>query len=135
MAKRGRKASGIDRFAEDLGNILGTAQAKADSWLGQRQSIAKQLVQIRDEATHLLSKLGGGVATMAGSVKVGRGRGDAGKTARRGQGTRPGRPKGHKVSAAARLKMSIAAKKRWAERKAADKDKKIEKKADKKAVK
>ena len=134
MAKRGRKPSGIDRFAEDLGSILGTAQAKADSWLGQRQNIAKQLTQIRDEASSLLSKLGGGVTNIAVAVKRGRRRAAGrGKTAGLAKAGRPGRPKGHKVSAAARLKMSIAAKKRWAERKAAEK--KVEKKSDKKADK
>ena len=117
-----------------MGSILGTAQAKADSWLGQRQNIAKQLTQIRDVASSLLSKLGGGVANIAVAVKRGRGRAAASsKTAGPAKAGRPGRPKGHKVSAAARLKMSIAAKKRWAERKAAEK--KVEKKSDKKADK
>ena len=41
----------IEAFAEDLGRILGTARAKADSWLGQRQAIVKQLTQLRDEAS------------------------------------------------------------------------------------
>src|SRR4051794_11518412 len=34
-------------FAEDLGKLLGTAQAKASSWLDQRKVIADQLAQIR----------------------------------------------------------------------------------------
>ena len=42
--------SKIEDFAEDLGRLLGTAQAKAQGWLGQRQNVAKQLEQIRDTA-------------------------------------------------------------------------------------
>ena len=41
-------------FAEDLGKLLGTAEAKASSWLDQRKSIASQLAQIRDTASHYL---------------------------------------------------------------------------------
>ena len=48
----------IEAFAEDLGRVLGTARAKADSWLGQRQAIVKQLTQLRDEASALLNQLG-----------------------------------------------------------------------------
>lgn len=132
MAKRRTYASGIDKFAEDLGSILGTAQTKAESWLGQRESIAEQLTRIRDEASSLLGKLTGGVTKFAKAVKRGRGRPAGGRTK-----ASPGRPPGHKVSDAARLKMSIAAKRRWAERKAAEKaaEKKVEKSADKKADK
>src|SRR6476620_2020195 len=48
----------IGGFAEDLGRILGQARNKADSWLGQRQAIVKQLTQLRDEASTLLNQLG-----------------------------------------------------------------------------
>jgi len=48
----------IDEFAEDLGGLLGTARAKAEGWLGQRQEIVKHLSEIRDTATKLLSDLG-----------------------------------------------------------------------------
>ena len=51
--------SAIESFAEDLGRLLGTARAKAESWLGQRQNVAKQLEQIRDTAAGLLSQLTG----------------------------------------------------------------------------
>jgi hypothetical protein len=115
MAKRGRKASGFDRFADDLGSILGSAQSKAESWLGQRENIARQLTQIRDEASNLLSKLSGNVADIASAIvtrKPGRPAGSTNKAA-------PGAPRGRTVSAAARRKMSLAAKKRWAARKAA----------------
>ena len=47
----------IEEFAEDLGGLLGTARAKAEGWLGQRQEIVKHLSEIRDTATKLLSDL------------------------------------------------------------------------------
>ena len=73
MAKRGRRpasesgatnptigaTSRMEEFAEDLGRLLGTARAKAEGWLGQRQNVAKQLEQIRDTATGLLNQLPG----------------------------------------------------------------------------
>jgi hypothetical protein len=48
----------IEEFAEDLGGLLGTARAKAEGWLGQRQEIVTHLAEIRDTATKLLSDLG-----------------------------------------------------------------------------
>ena len=36
----------VEAFAEDLGHLLGTARAKADSWLNQRQEIVKHLTGI-----------------------------------------------------------------------------------------
>jgi hypothetical protein len=94
-------------FAEDLGRILGTTQAKASAWLNQRQHIAKQLTQVRDTAERLLSELTGGGARFAATVR--RARKTAGR--RRATGRR-------RISAEARRKMSEAAKRRWAERKA-----------------
>ena len=107
----------IEEFAEDLGRILGTARSKADSWLGQRQAIVKQLTQLRDEASKLLSQLGQGAERV---IRRGRPAG-SGNVAKRG----PGRPKGsgrggrRKMSAAARAKISAAQKLRWAKQKAA----------------
>jgi hypothetical protein len=112
-SSRGHK---IEEFAEDLGRILGTARSKAEGWLGQRQAIVKQLTQLRDEASKLLTQLGHG----AGRV-IRRGRPVGSKNvAKRG----PGRPKGsgmrkrRKMSAAARAKISAAQKARWAKQKA-----------------
>jgi hypothetical protein len=107
----------IEEFAEDLGRILGTARSKADSWLSQRQAIVKQLTQLRDEASKLLSQLGHQAER---AIRRGRPAG-SGKVAKRG----PGRPKGsgrggrRKMSAAARAKISAAQKLRWAKQKAA----------------
>src|SRR3954463_10263769 len=48
----------LEEFAEDLGRLLGTARAKAESWIGQRQEIVKKLNRLRDEASKLLTDLG-----------------------------------------------------------------------------
>jgi hypothetical protein len=50
--------SKIEDFAEELGRLLGTAEAKARGWLGQREQIAKTLEGIRDTASRLLNDLG-----------------------------------------------------------------------------
>src|SRR5437867_13384117 len=82
MARRASSTgSRIEVYAEDLGRILGTARSKADSWLGQRQAIVKQLTQLRDEASKLLTQLGQGAERVirrgrpAGSRNVKRGPG------------------------------------------------------------
>jgi len=112
--------SKIEDFAEELGKLLGTAQRKAEGWLGQRQQIAKTLQGIRDTATSLLQQLGHDAATAVGRVRRGR---PAGSGKRR----EPGRPAGNgtrkrrRMSAAARKKISDAQKRRWAKQKAAEK--------------
>ena len=60
MAKRGKPVAehGVERFAEELGRLLGAAQARADDWLGQRKAITKTLEGIRDTAERLLHQLG-----------------------------------------------------------------------------
>ena len=122
MAKRGRKAdregrsinsgvgataSAMEGFAEDLGRLLGTARAKAEGWLGQRQTVAKQLQQIRDTATGLLNQLTG--------VPERRRSGRA-KTPQPvvPMGTLPEKRPRRKLSAKARKAISDAQKKRWA---------------------
>jgi hypothetical protein len=51
-------------FAEQLGRIAGTVQAKADGWL-DRQTLNDQLTRIRDGAADLLDHLGSGTASIA----------------------------------------------------------------------
>jgi hypothetical protein len=46
-------------FAEQLGRIVGTIQAKADGWM-DRDTLNKQVASVRDEATRLLEQLAGG---------------------------------------------------------------------------
>ena len=120
----------IGGFAEDLGRILGQARNKAESWLGQRRAIVKQLTQLRDEASSLLNQLGHQAAA-AGQ----RGRRVADSFVAGYQKRGPGRPKGsknrkgiiivggkrrrRKMSKAARAKISTAQKARWAKQKVA----------------
>src|SRR5204863_4148340 len=54
---RPRRAVEVEDFAEDLARILDTARAKAESWIGQRNTVVKHLTDIRDTATHLLSQI------------------------------------------------------------------------------
>ncbi len=59
MAKRKyRKTTQLEGFAEDVGRLLGTAMAKADRWMSQRQDIVKNLTKVRDTASELLTSLG-----------------------------------------------------------------------------
>lgn len=115
-SRRGRSGkhveSAIEGFAEDLGTLLGTARNRADKWLEQRQAIAKNLEQIRDTASTLLSQLG----SQAQAITSGR-RKPTGAAAQ----APAGRPKRRKLSAKARKAISDAQKARWARHK---KDKK-----------
>jgi hypothetical protein len=104
----------IEDFAEELGRLLGSARAKADSWLGQRQQIAKTLEGIRDTATSLLSRLG----HQAQAVVKRRGRPAATAASTADVAPAPlSKKKRRKMSAAARKKISEAQKARWAKQK------------------
>ena len=103
--------SKLEDFAEDLGKLLGQAQNRAESWLGQRKAIADHLIGLRDTATRLLSQLGVAEAPRAAR----RSARSAAPAQRRG----PGRPKGsgkkkRTMSAEARAKISAAQRARWA---------------------
>ena len=54
-----RRSHKLEDFAEQLGTLLGAAEKKARSWIGQREEIAKTLAGIRDTAGSLLTQLGG----------------------------------------------------------------------------
>jgi hypothetical protein len=101
----------IEGFAEDLGRILGQARNKAEGWLSQRTAIVKQLTQLRDEASKLLTDLGHGAQAM-----VRRGRPAGSKNA-----AKPAARKRRRMSAKARAAISAAQKARWAKQKAAAK--------------
>jgi hypothetical protein len=139
MAKRAKSVDSggsvegaIGGFAEDLGRILGQARNKADSWLGQRQAIVKQLTQLRDEASSLLNQLGHQAAAagqrrrrvadsfVAGYQRRGPGR-PKGSRNKRGIIIVSGKRRRRKMSAAARAKISAAQKARWAKQKAGQK--------------
>ena len=46
-------------FAEQLGRLAGTFQAKAEGWL-DREALTKQIASVRDGAAELLEQLAGG---------------------------------------------------------------------------
>lgn len=109
MAKGARN---LESFTEDLGRLLGTVQAKAQGWLNQRRTVAKQLTEIRDTASRLLTQLGqeSGLALKRGRaayIAVSDGSASATKKKRR------------RMSRSARAKISAAQKARWAKVKAA----------------
>ena len=126
MAKRSAAGGGeipveqrIVDFAEDLGGLLGRAQEKAQSWLGQRDQVATTLASIRDTATRLLEDLSIGAAEAGTAAKRAyrKGRrktkGGIGKTRAASTGGSGATRKRH-VSAATRRKMAAAQKARWA---------------------
>lgn len=118
MAKkpvRGGLEQSIEGFAEDLGRLLGTARARADNWLGQRQNIAKQLTDIRDTASDLLTQLGDAAAEGMRQARQQAARQASVVETAASRIRKPGRPKGFKMSEAAKQKMREA----WARRKAA----------------
>jgi hypothetical protein len=47
-------------FAEQLGRIVGTVQAKTEGWM-DRDALSKQIAGVRDSAAELLTQLTGGV--------------------------------------------------------------------------
>ncbi len=47
-------------FAEQLGRIVGTVQAKTEGWM-DRDALSKQIASVRDGAADLLEQLAGGV--------------------------------------------------------------------------
>jgi hypothetical protein len=102
----------LEAFAEDLGRLLGTARAKADSWLSQREAIVKHLEGVRDTANQLLQQLGIGSSPAA---------------ATRRRAGRPAKPeaaaprKRRRMSAEAREKIAAAQRARWAKQKAGKK--------------
>jgi hypothetical protein len=118
MAKRDvrRTEHKLEEFAEDLGRLLGTARAKAEGWLGQRQTIVKNLTELRDTATKLLTDLGHQAERV-----VRRGR-PAGSRNQPQVAKQPvSRKKRRKMSAAARAKIGAAQRARWAKLKAGKK--------------
>jgi hypothetical protein len=101
----------ITNFAEELGHLLGAAQAKATMWLEQRKLIAEQLRGVRDTATRLMRQLGIEVELPAVRSRKPAVAAASDTTPRRRRRRR------RRLSAETRRKMSEAAKARWAERK------------------
>jgi hypothetical protein len=51
-------------FAEQLGRIAGTVQAKAEGWM-DRETLREQIASVRDGAADLLEQLAAGTATVS----------------------------------------------------------------------
>lgn len=115
-----RQSQALVDFAEDLGRLLGTAQAKASNWLNQRKNVIDELTQLRDTANQLLGELTGSASAAAASVRRRRGRPRAaqngGATKTGAAASRGGR---RKMSAAARKAVSDRMRRYWAERRKA----------------
>ena len=108
----------IEEFAEDLGRLLGTARAKAEGWLNQRQAISKHLTDIRDTASSLLNQLGQQADTAVRRVRHTR---PSDGTARDVAPQPMTKRKRRKMSARARKAISDAQKRRWAAQRASEK--------------
>ena len=52
----------VGAFAEQLGRMVGTVQAKAEGWT-DREVLSKQLASVRDGATHMLEQLAASMTT------------------------------------------------------------------------
>ena len=101
MAKRGRPRG----VATQIGRTMGKLVNKMDRWRRQRDEIERDLRHVVESGQSMLAELGSttgrALTTASASIKPNRG----------------GRRKGFKMSAAAKAKISAAAKKRWALRK------------------
>jgi len=64
-------------FAEQLGRMVGTIQAKAEGWM-DRETLSQQIVGVRDGAAHLLEQLADATkATKTPAVAAARGKNKA----------------------------------------------------------
>ena len=55
-------------FAEQLGRMVGTVQAKAEGWM-DRDTLNRQIASVRDSAAELLDQLSDGVTSLTGTAK------------------------------------------------------------------
>jgi len=103
----------LENFADDLGTLLGHAQNKAESWLGQRKAIAAQLAGVRDTAVRLLAQLG--VADAPKAARAAKKAAGSGRPAAQSTGVKKKRT----MSVEARAKIAAAQRARWAKQKKA----------------
>jgi len=90
-------------FAEQLGRLVGTVQAKADGWMDV-PALQEQITRIRDGAAGLLSQLGGATQTTTGRSSA--------KAAPRSQRSQAAGRSGGKVDAPGKKHRKAAAPKR-----------------------
>ncbi len=55
-------------FAEQLGRMVGTVQARAEGWM-DRDALNKQITSVRDSAAELLDQLSDGVTSLTKAAK------------------------------------------------------------------
>jgi hypothetical protein len=112
--KRSRKSHNrLGDAAESFGHVLGVLTNKVEQVNRQRAEVSKEILNFVKSAQGMLSELG-----HQAELRLPKGR----KFLRSMKATvKPGRKQGYKVSPAARKKMSLAAKRRWAAKKAAQK--------------
>lgn len=112
--KRGRKSRNkLGDAAESFGHVLGVLTSKVQQVNQQRAQVSKEIMGFVKSAQGMLSELG-----HRAELRMPNGRKFLSSIAAAGK---PGRKRGYKVSAAARRKMSLAAKRRWAARRAEQK--------------
>lgn len=113
MAKRrGRpRNSKLGDAAASFGNVLGVLTNQVESVNQQRAAVSREILAFVQRAQGMLADLGH-------DIPIAKGRFSRALS----KASKPGRKAGYKVSDAARRKMSRAAKKRWAARKAAGKN-------------
>jgi hypothetical protein len=111
VAKRRQQGNPrLNATAASIGKAFGKVAARIDSWQRQRAEITRDIHEVISKAQGLLHEVGHGPTSRA-----------VGSLAEIAHVRRGGRQKGFKMSAAARRKISIAAKRRWAAKKAAEK--------------
>jgi hypothetical protein len=101
--------------SDNFSATIAAINQRAAAVQSERRAVATSLRKVISEAQSMLHELGEDVA-----AAVKRGRPVGSKTNRSPAKKKRGRPKGSKLSAAARKKISMAQKKRWAKSKAAD---------------
>jgi hypothetical protein len=114
MAKKRRKSrSRLGDAAQSLGHVLGVLSNKVEAVNRQRAEVSKEILSFVRSAQGMLSELGHQAELRLPSRRR--------LLKSMGPVTKPGRKRGYKVSAAARRKMSLAAKRRWAAKRAEQK--------------
>ena len=97
--KKRRKADALGSAAESVGRALGHVANRLDRLHKQRETISAEIRRLAHSGTAMLAKIRGEAKAEARVVRA---------------AARRGRKAGFKMTAAARRKMSIAAKKRYA---------------------
>jgi hypothetical protein len=115
MAKKMRRKSRnrLGDAAESFGTLLGVLTRKVEHVNRQRAEVSKEILSLVKSAQGMLSELG-----HRAELRLPKRRRLLDSIGATGK---PGRKQGRKVSAAARRKMSLAAKRRWAAKRAEQK--------------